>query len=186
MSAEPNWAAELQAGNPQALRFVYAIYKDDLLSLAAFLLKDLPSAEDVLQDVFLHLIEHPPGVRDQNRLKSYLAACVANRARDLLRYRSRTESRGDQPLQPGAEPVSPFTWASPVAGLVEREDAQLVRRRRLALPQEQREVIVMHLFGSLTFKEISRCLSSPQNTVQSRYRYGMEKLRSSLQEEYVT
>ncbi len=57
--------------------------------------------------------------------------------------------------------------------------------RRLAdalalLPYEQREVVVLHLKGDLTFREIAAVQGGSINTVQSRYRYGIEKLRSLL------
>jgi len=48
------------------------------------------------------------------------------------------------------------------------------------LPLEQREVIVLHLQGDMKFRQIAAMLDIPINTVQSRYRYGMEKLRQLL------
>ena len=49
------------------------------------------------------------------------------------------------------------------------------------LPQPQREVIAMKIYGQKTFLEISQLLGLSQNTVASRYRYGMEKLRILLE-----
>ncbi|MFC1794368.1 RNA polymerase sigma factor, partial [Planctomycetota bacterium] len=49
------------------------------------------------------------------------------------------------------------------------------------LPQQQREVIVMKIYRQKTFLEISGLLGLSQNTVASRYRYGMEKLRILLE-----
>jgi len=48
------------------------------------------------------------------------------------------------------------------------------------LPVEQREVITLHLHAGLTFREIALQLGLSINTVQSRYRYGIEKLRTLL------
>jgi len=59
--------------------------------------------------------------------------------------------------------------------LAEQLQAALAR-----LPQPQREVIVMKIYRQKTFLEISRLLGLSQNTVASRYRYGMEKLRTLL------
>ena len=163
-------------------RAAYASYKDDLLSVAIFLLKNISAAEDALHDVFLHLLEHPPSLRDQARLKSYLATSIVNRARYVCRRDARMAiGRGDS-TSDVMEHASPLPV--PGAELVQAEDAQLVRHALACLPPEQGDVIVMHLFGSMTFKEISHCLDCGQNTVQSRYRYGMEKLRSLLEEEY--
>ena len=49
------------------------------------------------------------------------------------------------------------------------------------LPQPQREVVVLKIYREKTFQEIARLLDVSQNTVASRYRYGMEKLRIWLQ-----
>ena len=48
------------------------------------------------------------------------------------------------------------------------------------LPYGQREVIILHLQGELTFKAIARADGVSINTIQSRYRYGLDKLRSLL------
>jgi RNA polymerase sigma-70 factor (ECF subfamily) len=50
------------------------------------------------------------------------------------------------------------------------------------LPMEQRETIVLHLNGGMKFKEIARMQRIPLSTVQGRYRYGLEKLRTILKE----
>jgi len=47
---------------------------------------------------------------------------------------------------------------------------------------EQRETVVLHLNGGMKFKEIARMQKIPLSTVQGRYRYGLEKLRSILKE----
>ena len=49
-----------------------------------------------------------------------------------------------------------------------------------ALPPEQREVIHLHVFEGLTFKEVALATGEPPNTVASRYSYALEKLRASL------
>jgi RNA polymerase sigma-70 factor (ECF subfamily) len=49
------------------------------------------------------------------------------------------------------------------------------------LPDEQREVIVLHVWGELSFEEVAEALSIPANTAASRYRYGLSKLREQFQ-----
>jgi RNA polymerase sigma-70 factor (ECF subfamily) len=48
------------------------------------------------------------------------------------------------------------------------------------LPAEQREVLLLHVWGDLTFREIAEILDLPANTVASRYRYALAKLRRVL------
>ena len=63
------------------------------------------------------------------------------------------------------------------------EDSQRVVDALASLPQEQRDVIVLRLHAEMTFRQIARLCDMPLATAQSRYRYGIGKLRSMLDEE---
>ncbi len=62
-----------------------------------------------------------------------------------------------------------------------REKALDISRALPTLPLEQREIVVLKLYHHQTFKEIALLLNLSLNTAASRYRYGLEKLRKSLQ-----
>ncbi len=68
----------------------------------------------------------------------------------------------------------------PEHAAVSRELAAKLDVARAELPDEQREIVVLHLQGELTFREIARLQQVSINTAQSRYRYGLNKLRSAL------
>jgi RNA polymerase sigma-70 factor, ECF subfamily len=57
---------------------------------------------------------------------------------------------------------------------------QNLRRALSELPDDQREVVVMHVWGELTFSEIAELLGVSSNTAASRYRYALAKLRGSM------
>ncbi|UCE46662.1 MAG: RNA polymerase sigma factor, partial [Phycisphaerales bacterium] len=82
-------------GDLGALRGVYEKYKDDLVTLAAALLTDVSSAEDVVHDVFVSFIESSRKFRLTGSLKGYLATCVANNARN--RNKSQRRRNGAVP-----------------------------------------------------------------------------------------
>ncbi len=63
---------------------------------------------------------------------------------------------------------------------IDREEAARLYEALAQLGYEQREVIVLHLHGQLIFGQIAQQLDLSINTVQSRYRYGLEKLRALL------
>ena len=176
MGLEAQMITGLRRRSPAILQAVYETHKDDLLSLAVFLLRNIAEAEDVLHDVFLRLAERPPRLWLGSNLKAYLATCVANRARDVLRKHS--QRKRHELLVPQPVPES-----SPDASLACQEEICRVRQAMLDLPQEQSQVIAMHVFGQMTFKQIAGNMGERQNTIQSRYRYGMEKLRSILKTE---
>jgi RNA polymerase sigma-70 factor (ECF subfamily) len=161
-------------GDYDAVRLIYEKYKHELLALARSLLNNAPAAEDVVHDVFMSFLQlkrfHLTG-----SLKGYLATCVANAARNLLRAGSR---HGHEPLDEA--PALASTAASPDREAICGEESRLLSRALGELPYEQREVVLLHLRGGLRFAEIARSQHVSVNTALGRYRYGLEKLRTKL------
>jgi len=161
-------------GSKDALRRLYEKYKDDLLGLAITLLRDRSLAEDVVHDVFVSFAAATGSFRLTGSLKGYLATCVANCARDRNRLRSAKDVGLDaaEGLDCGDD--------GPVETAVAGEQASRIESLLGTLPYEQREVVVLHLQHEMRFRQIAESLGVSINTVQSRYRYGLEKLRSIL------
>ena len=82
-----------QRGDQQAFDRIYTKYLDMLLTVAHSLLGQRHEAEDVVQDVFVKLVESLDDLRLRGSLKGFLAVCVANRAKDRLRSRTRQVAR---------------------------------------------------------------------------------------------
>jgi RNA polymerase sigma-70 factor (ECF subfamily) len=178
MSQDGHILKRLKKGDKDALRLLYEKYSDTLVSVALTLLSDVQTAEDCLHDAFVDFAATVPAVRIHSKLRSYLISCVANRARDLLRKRSRSANLNPQQLNLAANTDGPD------GTLVTNEDAGKVYAALSQLPYEQREVFVLHMQADMTFHQIAELFGISINTVQSRYRYGMEKLRSLLNTEY--
>ena len=167
----------LRAGDKDALRRIYEKYIDDLLRVATSLLSDIQSAEDCLHDVFVNFAGTVDGSMIHSNLKSYLISCVANRARDQLRNKARQSTY--QAEQLCSRPVS----TSPAKRLIVAEESARVFEALAELPYQQREVFVLRIQGQMRFREIAGLLGLSINSVQSRYRYAIDKLRSILNEE---
>ena len=167
----------LRLGDQAALHRIYEKYKDNLLTVATCLLGDLAAAEDCLHDVFVGLAAAATGFPVRNNLKGYLIACIANRACDRLRRQSRQVSLADidDIVDRLPDPAEPFAQQ-----LMDREEAARLYDALAKLPYDQREVIGLHLSGHMTFREIATRQGVSINTVQSRYRYGLDKLRALL------
>ena len=157
-----------------ALRRIYEKYKDDLLGLAVTLLRDRSLAEDVVHDVFVSFARTAGRFTLSGSLKGYLSTCVANCSRDRNRLKSRLDVGLDAAEDIGADSDDPVEYAT---GSEEARRLQEVLGR---LAFEQREIIVLHLHQQMRFREIAEALGISINTAQSRYRYGLEKLRSIM------
>ena len=159
-------------GSKDALRRIYEKYKDELLALALSLLRDRSLAEDVVHDVFVCFAATTGAFRLSGTLKGYLSTCVANGARD----RNRLRAGRDVGLE-AAEAVD-CGCEGPLESAAGREESARLDDLLACLPYEQREVIVLHLHQEMRFREIAETLGVSINTAQSRYRYGLDKLRS--------
>ena len=163
-------------GDCNALRDIYDLYKDELVTLASALLYDKTTAEDAVHDVFAKLIDRQQTLKITQNLKQYLMTAVANAARQRYRLQKKvSEVPLDSDKTPEIETLQP-----PESAILADEQQQHLTAALSALPYEQREVILLRHFGELRFKKIASMQSVSINTVQGRYRYGLDKLRSLL------
>ena len=167
---------ELKQGSKDALREIYMEYKDNLLTIAASLLHDTHAAEDILHDVFISFVGSVGNIQLRGSLKSYLTASIVNRVRDMYRKKKHHLVELEQAGQLAAGSDGPVRSAE------FGEDARRLTDALAQLPFEQRETIVLHLNGGMKFKEIARMQKIPLSTVQGRYRYGLDKIRTILKE----
>jgi len=163
-------------GDAEALRDIYALYKDDLVSLAAALLHDRTTAEDVVHDVFAQLIRKQERLKITQNLRHYLTTSIANTARHYFHGQNKTPA-----LVPDAELAERIgNGQLPESSLLADEQKQQLADALSALPYEQREVILLRHLSDFKFKKIASLQNVSINTVQGRYRYGLDKLRSLL------
>jgi len=165
---------KFKCGSRDALRRIYEKYLNRLLTLAMSLLNDTGAAEDVVHDVFVFFAESADNFKLAGNLKSYLATCVVNRARDRIRANQRGPARLD-----GTEPIGSDS-DRPDRSIICSEESQRLNDALAQLPHEQRQVIALHLKGEMKFREIASLHGVSVNTVQGRYRYGLNKLRTML------
>jgi RNA polymerase sigma-70 factor, ECF subfamily len=155
---------KLQADEVQSL---YQQHGPGLLLYACSLLGRKHAAEDVLQQVFMKLLE-------QNTIpeepKPYLFRAVHNVALNSIRNENKQVDLAD--IEPWFE-----------APQQDHAARVTLTTELMLIPQEQRHVLVLHLWGGLSFDEIATMLVISPNTAASRYRYALQKLRAAMQPE---
>ncbi len=138
-------------------------------------------AEDVLQETFLGLMqmELPPAKPEHYCVRSF-----RNRALNHRRTLWRRLTREWEVFADGHLLGNSLHWFEKSPEQTREETAlQEATVRALAkLPLEQREVIVLKIWHDCTFEEIGGLLDIPPNTAAGRYRYGIQKLKSKLEE----
>jgi RNA polymerase sigma-70 factor (ECF subfamily) len=149
---------------------LYRAHRDSLWNAALHLLGDAAAAEDVLHDVFAGLVQRPLPAMASAR--AFLLGSVLNCVRDRARRRGPQLSEALD----GQAGVEPRPELLAVAG----EHAALVAAALASLPLEQREVVVLHVFEGMSFREVGAAAGVSQDTAASRWRYACEKLKRAL------
>jgi len=141
-------------------------------------LNDLNAAEDVVNDTFITFAQAQGNIRITKNLKSYLTTCAVNHIRRMFQRKQRQNSVGiDQ-----AEQV-PSNIDGPVKLAMKKEQQQRLCWALAQLPYEQREAVVLHIQDGMRTRHIAKVQNTSINTVKSRCRYGLAKLRSILNSE---
>jgi RNA polymerase sigma-70 factor (ECF subfamily) len=137
-----------------------------LLLFATAISGDRSLAQDAVQQVFLRFLDSDKLRRARDR-KAYLFAAVRNAVLNDNRTRRR-----NVPLE------FEVVWFLPP----ERDHAaeENLRRALETLPEDQRQVTVLHVWGEMTFVQIAEVLEISANTAASRYRYALAKLREAM------
>ncbi len=153
-----------------------AIITAELPSLyryACYRLGEREAAQDMIQELYLKL--HRQNLSEVRNMRYYLYRALSNSCTQLLRERKRVEFVDVTSLQKlQAEELEPSNF--------EQEQA-LIAKLLATIPDEQSEVIRLHLHGGYTFAEVAEMMDIPLPTVKSRYRYGIEHLRKELQKQ---
>jgi RNA polymerase sigma-70 factor (ECF subfamily) len=161
-------ARRIDAGDMDALEETYDVYAAAVYRQALAILGAPSDAEDALQEVFLKLVKRRGGeIRD---LRSYLLTAARHEAYTLLRRRKRESVGYEADVALSEEPGRSRSFL----------EAEIARNALLRLPPEQREVVNLKVYEQMTFQEIARIVKASANTVASRYRYAMKKLREAL------
>jgi len=175
MLREMHLVWQFNRGHTDALREIYEQHKHELVTLAVALLVDKAEAEDVVHDVFVGFIRSGGRFRLTGSLKGFLSTCVANRARN----HNKSKRKHVLEQTDAAETVAPDHERPDLTAMF-GEELKCVGGALADLPYEQRETVVLRLFSGMRFQAIARMQGVSINTVQGRYRYGLDKLKTLL------
>lgn len=174
-------------GDARSFEEIVARHKRGLFNFLLRSVQNRSRAEEMLQEVFLRVVRSKERYERTAKLTTWLYTIARNLCVDeSRRARFRKTVSLDAPRR-GAEEESPAMIETVAADQVPTDDeaAAPQLRARIAkaveqLPEDQREVFLMRQMSGLSFKEIGDIVGAPENTVKSRMRYALEKLRQEL------
>ena len=147
-------------------------HQDQLFRYAFFRTGSMAEAQDVVQDVLLKLFADGMEAVGPGKIRAYLFRSIHNACIDHHRRIGRTRTT---PLDHVAHQRSADSEDTALY-----EEYRRVSRLMEGLPREQSEIIRMKTVNDMSFHEIAESLGLPLATVKSRFRYGVQKLRSKI------
>jgi RNA polymerase sigma-70 factor (sigma-E family) len=167
-SVPADWDAD------RAVTALYTTHYRSLVRLAALLVRDIATAEEVVQDSFVAMHGGWRRLRDSEKALSYLRQSVVNRSRSVLRHRVVVDRNAPKP-----PPDMPSAEHGAIA-LLERSAVVAALR---TLPPRQREALVLRYYGDLSEAQIAAAMGISKGAVKSHTARAMIALRSVLERE---
>jgi RNA polymerase sigma-70 factor (ECF subfamily) len=177
-----------QQGDRAAFAALVKKHKSPLYNFALRQLRAKTTAEDVVQETFVRVVQNAADFKHEARFTTWLYTIARNLCIDHLR-------KGALRKHPSLDSRQSHDEGGPTLGEqtadaranVERDATAGELREKIAsavetLPDDQREVFLMREVANLPFKEIADITGVPENTVKSRMRYALERLQAALSE----
>ena len=157
-----------------AVTELYPLHYRALVRLAVLLVRDIPTAEDVVQDSFVAMHEGWQRLRNADSALAYLRHAVLNRSRSVLRHRAAVDKHLPNP--PPGMPSAEY------GALVRPEQSAVVAALR-RLPGRQREAIVLRHYADLSEAEVAAVMGISRGAVKSHTARAMAALRADLEQQ---
>ena len=167
MDAGSSWDADT------ALDQLYAAHWRQLVRLSVLLVRDVGTAEEIVQDAFVAVHLKWRKLRDPDKALAYLRQAVVNRSRSAVRHREVVRRHVERHIEPPPEPGADQS-------LLDAERRARVHEALAGLPQRQREVLALRHYLDLTEAEIAAALGISTGAVKSHASRGSAALRAQL------
>lgn len=165
---------DMADADERLLEDLYDTYNVPLFRYALMLTCSRDDAEDAVQVVFIRIAREWKRLVRVENVKAYLFSAVRNAAFNILRGKRRREAAQESIY-------AAFQVDQQLADSRDQLESRILCEALDELPLDQREALMLKIFDQMTFKEIADTVGASINTVASRYRYGIEKLRKALE-----
>lgn len=174
-------------GDAGAFEVLLARYRRPIYNFILRSVRDREKAEDLLQEVFLKIIQRSQDFQGKSKFSTWLYTiarnlCIDTSRKMVFRRHQSLDSPGrsrDETSAPMVERVpgkEPNVDRDAIAKELQGQIAMAVEE----LPLDQKDVFLMRQVQGLPFKEIAAIVGVPENTVKSRMRYALERLQEAL------
>lgn len=174
------WVARIRTGDEAAFEAMFRAYKDDLGAFIESCVRTRAVAEELLQELFLHIWDHRYSWEVPGPLNAYLFRAARNRTIDYLRRERLEITFRERLLREQSDGVSVIS-ATTAPELLEAEELESAIERAVnQLPDRCREVFVLNRYHNLTYAEVAQVLGISVKTVETQMGRALLSLRQWL------
>jgi RNA polymerase sigma-70 factor (sigma-E family) len=174
IEAPAGGAAAVELDAVHVATALYTEHYRPLVRLAALLVRDMATAEEIVQDSFVAMHANWRRIRDSAKASSYLRQCVVNGSRSVLRHRMVADRHVLQP---------PPDMPSAEQGAIVQLQRSAVVAALHGLPPRQREALVLRYYADLSEAQIASAMGITRGAVKSHTARAMTALRDALEHE---
>ena len=164
-------------GDMGAFETLYSRHRGPLFRFMLRQVREHGTAEELYQDVWQRVITARQRYRPDAKFSTWLYQIAHNRLTDHWRAQSHRPAAPEDAMERAEREPDPQTPERQLSAFEERRRLQLALEE---LPADQRETVLLRLEQELTLEEIGRITGVGRETVKSRLRYAMDKLRQRL------
>jgi len=166
------------AGKNAAFEKLFKRYEKPLFSFVLKFVRERQSAEDIFQQTWLKVLKGLPKYEERGKFSSWLFGIANNCCIDHARGKMR--SRVDDAASSEGMDQLRGDDLNPEGMVVKQEQLAVLKKMVEQLPPEQKQVVLLRLYGEVPFKEIASILNSPLNTVLGRMHYAVRNLQKMV------
>ncbi len=165
--------AKLEQTAEQAVTEIYTTCYRSLVRLAVLLVRDEPTAEEIVQECFIAMYDGWHRLREEDKALSYLKQAVVNRSKSVLRHRGAVDRNANKPAP------DPASGEPQVISLLDRSAVVTALR---GLPDRQRQALVLRYYADMSEAQIAEMMGISKGAVKSHTARGMSSLRAVLEQ----
>lgn len=186
--ADEDLMVQYQQGEVRAFEILLSRHRKPVFNFILRFIGERETAEDLLQETFMRVIKGADAYKRQAKFTTWLYTIARNLCVDQTRRRKhRRHASLDAPMSASEDSgtlldVIPSSEMASDRKSVNKQLHETMQRAIGGLSDEQREVFLMREFLDMPFKQIAEVVGVPENTVKSRMRYALDRLREALSE----
>ena len=165
-----NLLSKMVNGNKEAFEEFYKSTNTSVYAFSLSILKSIPDAEDITQTIYLNLFSNVGKYKSKGKPMAWILTMVKNLCYDKIRKDSHTE------------PLHDFQdYKTNIATYSTIDNKLLAEACLNILPDEERNILILHIVSGLKYREISELLQIPTGTITSKYNRALNKIKNHIQ-----